>query len=98
MAELAEVSDQSFDAEVLQPDKPVVVDFWAEWCGPCRQIKPIIAELAGRYADRVKVVTIDVDANPGTAGKFGVRAIPTVLERSSRRLSSNSTRAKSTTP
>ena len=79
MAELAEVNDQSFDAEVLQSEKPVVVDFWAEWCAPCRQIKPIIKELAEKYADRVKVVTVDVDANPGTAGKFGVRAIPTIL-------------------
>ena len=79
MAELAEVNDQNFDAEVLQSDKPVVVDFWAEWCAPCRQIKPIIKELADQYADRVKVVTLDVDSNPGTAGKFGVRAIPTIL-------------------
>ena len=79
MAELAEVNDQNFDAEVLQSAKPVVVDFWAEWCAPCRQIKPIIKQLAEDYADRVKVVTMDVDSNPGTAGKFGVRAIPTVL-------------------
>ena len=79
MAELAEVNDQNFVAEVLQSDKPVVVDFWAEWCAPCRQIKPIIKELAQEYADRVKVVTLDVDSNPGTAGKFGVRAIPTIL-------------------
>ncbi len=79
MAEMAEVNDQNFDAEVLQSDKPVVVDFWAEWCAPCKQIKPIIKQLAEQYADRVKVVMLDVDSNPGTAGKFSVRAIPTIL-------------------
>jgi thioredoxin 1 len=64
---------------VLHSDKPVVVDFWAEWCGPCRQIAPIIKELAGRYGDQVKIVKMDVDANPATPGRFGIRAIPTIL-------------------
>ena len=79
MADVADVNDQSFEAQVLRSDKPVVVDFWAEWCAPCRQIAPIIKDLAARYGDQVKVVKLDVDANPNTAGKFGVRSIPTVL-------------------
>ena len=79
MADVAEVNDQDFEAQVLRSDKPVVVDFWAEWCAPCRQIAPIIKDLAARYGDQVKVVKLDVDANPNTAGKFGVRSIPTVL-------------------
>ena len=79
MAELADVSDQTFDAEVLQSDKPAIVDFWAEWCAPCRQISPIIHDLAGTYGDRIKVVKMNIDDNPNTPGKYGVRAIPTVL-------------------
>ncbi len=79
MAELADVSDQNFDAEVLQSDKPAIVDFWAEWCAPCRQISPIIHDLAGTYGDRIKVVKMNIDDNPNTPGKYGVRAIPTVL-------------------
>ena len=76
---VAEVTDQSFDTEILKADKPAVVDFWAEWCGPCRAIAPIIKELEVRYGDRVRVAKVDVDANPGIAGRFGIRAIPTVL-------------------
>ena len=79
MADIAEVTDQTFEAEVLQSDSPVVVDFWAEWCAPCRQIAPIIGALAEEYADRVKVVKINIDESPQTPGKYGVRAIPTVL-------------------
>ncbi len=79
MAEIAEVTDQSFESEVLQSDVPAVVDFWAEWCAPCRQIAPIIQELAGTYGDRVKIVKMNVDESPETPGKYGVRAIPTVL-------------------
>ena len=79
MAESAEVTDQSFESEVLQSDVPAVVDFWAEWCAPCRQIAPIIQELAGTYGDRVKIVKMNVDESPETPGKYGVRAIPTVL-------------------
>jgi len=79
MADVADVNDQNFEAEVLRGDKPVVVDFWAEWCAPCRQIAPIIKDLAARYGDQVKVVKVDVDSNPRTAGQFGVRSIPTVL-------------------
>jgi thioredoxin 1 len=79
MAEVVDVNDKNFDAEVLQAGVPAVVDFWAEWCAPCRQIAPIIKELAGKYGGRVKIVKLDVDANPNTAGRYGVRSIPTVL-------------------
>ena len=79
MAEIAEVTDQDFDGEVLQSDIPVVVDFWAEWCAPCRAIAPIIGELAGEYGDRVKIVKMNVDESPQTPGRYGVRAIPTIL-------------------
>ena len=79
MAEIAEVNDQNFEAEVLQSETPVVVDFWAEWCAPCRQIAPIIGALAEEYGDKVKIFKMNVDDSPQTPGKYGVRAIPTVL-------------------
>jgi thioredoxin 1 len=79
MADVLEITDQTFDAEVLQSDKPTIIDFWAEWCAPCRQIAPIIKELATEYGDKVKVVKLDIDSNPSTPGQFGVRAIPTIL-------------------
>ena len=79
MADVIEVTDQTFEAEVLRSDKPTVIDFWAEWCGPCRQIAPIIKELAARYGDQVKIVKMDVDESPATPGRYGVRAIPTIL-------------------
>ncbi len=77
--EVGEVSDQTFEAEVLESDKPAIIDFWAEWCGPCRAIAPIIKDLAAEYGDRVKVVKMDIDANPSTPGQYRVRSIPTVL-------------------
>ena len=79
MAEIVDVDDQTFQAEVLDSDKPAIIDFWAEWCAPCRAIAPIIKELAAEYGDQVKIVKMDIDANPNTPGHYGVRAIPTVL-------------------
>ncbi len=79
MAEVAEVTDQTFEAEVLKSEKPAVIDFWAEWCAPCRQISPIFKDLAERYGDRVNIVKMDIEANPNTPAQYGVRAIPTIL-------------------
>jgi len=79
MADILELSDSTFETEVLKSDRPVVVDFWAEWCGPCRQIAPIIKQLATEYGDRVKITKLNVDEAPQSAGNFGVRSIPTVL-------------------
>jgi thioredoxin 1 len=74
-----EITDQNFEQEVLKSDVPVVIDFWAIWCGPCRLIAPIMDELAEEYAGRVKIGKLDVDVNQQTAIKYGVRSIPTVL-------------------
>ena len=73
-----EVTDATFEADVLQSDKPVVVDFWAEWCGPCRMVAPEIEKLAEKYAGSVEVRKLDVDANPQTAMRYGIMSIPTV--------------------
>jgi thioredoxin 1 len=73
------VSDQTFPAEVLQSSKPVLVDYWAEWCGPCRVIGPLVEKSAAEYADRVTVVKLNVDENPVTPTRYGVRGIPTLM-------------------
>ena len=73
------VSDDSFDADVLNSGKAVLVDFWAPWCGPCKAIGPIIEELASTYGDQVKFTKCNVDDNPVTPGKYGIRAIPTLI-------------------
>jgi thioredoxin 1 len=76
---IVHITDESFDAEVLKADKPVLVDYWAEWCGPCRMIAPILDEIAGEYADRVKVCKLNVDENQNTPPKYGIRGIPTLM-------------------
>jgi thioredoxin 1 len=74
-----EVTDSNFEEVVINSDKPVIVDFWAEWCGPCRMIGPIVKEISEEYAGKALVGKVDVDSNPQTQAKFGIRNIPTVL-------------------
>ncbi len=74
-----EVNDANFEEMVLQSDKPVLVDFWAEWCGPCRMVAPVVEELSQDYEGKLLVTKVDVDSNPETAMKFGIRNIPTIL-------------------
>ena len=78
-ANITTLTDDNFEDEVLDSDKPVLVDFWATWCGPCRQIAPIVEDLADEFEGRAKVGKVDVDDNPQTAQQFGVRSIPTLL-------------------
>lgn len=74
-----ELTDANFDEIVLKSDKPVLVDFWAEWCGPCRIIAPFVKEISEEYSDKAIVGKVDVDSNPGISAKFGIRNIPTLL-------------------
>lgn len=76
---IVHTSDDGFEADVLGADKPVLVDYWAEWCGPCKMIAPILSEVADEYAGKIKICKVDVDSNPETAAKFNVRGIPTLL-------------------
>lgn len=73
------LTDENFEAEALKSDKPVLVDFWAEWCGPCKMIAPAIVELASEYEGKAKIAKLDVDSNQITAGKFNIRSIPTLM-------------------
>ena len=79
MAGLLEISDATFEAEVLKSDVPVLIDFWAPWCGPCRAIAPVVEELALENAGRLKVVKLNVDDNPQTPARYGVRGIPNLI-------------------
>ena len=74
-----DVNEENFDSVVINSDKPVLVDFWAEWCGPCKMIAPVLVELADEYGEKLKVCKMDVDANPDTAPKYGIRGIPTLI-------------------
>ncbi len=76
---LIHVTDVEFESQVLKADKPVLVDFWASWCGPCLAIAPVVEELAGEYDGKVVVAKMDVDKSPSTPGKYGIRAIPTLI-------------------
>ena len=78
MSKAVELTDANFD-EILKTDQPVLVDFWAEWCGPCKMIGPVVEELAGDYEGKAVIGKVDVDANPGISVKFGIRSIPTLL-------------------
>ena len=73
------VTDDSFEEDVLQAPGPVLVDFWAEWCGPCKQIAPALEDVARRYQDKVQVVKVNIDENPSTPSRYGVRGIPTIM-------------------
>ena len=79
MGNVKEISDTDFAAEVLQSSQPVLVDFWAPWCGPCRMIAPIVEQLAGENADTIKVAKVNVDDSPSTAASYGVSSIPTLM-------------------
>ncbi len=79
MAKPQPVTDADFTEEVLNSDLPVLVDFWADWCGPCKMVAPVVEELANDYDGRLKVMKVDVDSSPLTAGNYGIRSIPTLL-------------------
>ncbi|MDZ4180596.1 MAG: thioredoxin [Coriobacteriia bacterium] len=79
MGEMLQVTDAGFDADVVGSDKPVVLDFWAPWCGPCRMMEPVLKEIAEEYGDKLTVAKLNVDENPATATKYDILSIPTLL-------------------
>jgi len=76
---IVHVTDDSFESEVLQSSEPVLVDYWAEWCGPCKMIAPVLDEIAGEYDGRVKIAKLNIDDNPNTPPRYGIRGIPTLM-------------------
>jgi len=76
---IVHVTDDTFEAEILKADGPVLVDYWADWCGPCKMIAPILDEISDEYGDRLKVAKLNIDENPGTPPKYGIRGIPTLM-------------------
>ena len=79
MADPIDISDDTFQSEVIESDVPVLVDFWADWCGPCKMVAPVVKDLAGEFDGKVKIAKMDVDTNPQTPMQYGVRSIPTLL-------------------
>ncbi|MEA3376304.1 MAG: thioredoxin [Chloroflexota bacterium] len=79
MADFLEVTDSSFESEVLQADKPTLVDFWAEWCGPCKMVAPVVEEIAAEYDGKLQVAKMDVDGNRETPASYGIQGIPTLI-------------------
>ena len=76
---IVHVSDEAFESDVLNADQPVLVDYWAEWCGPCKMIAPVLEEIAEEYAGKVKIAKLNIDENPATPPKYGIRGIPTLM-------------------
>ncbi len=76
---IAHVTDDSFESDVLKSNEPVLVDYWAEWCGPCKMIAPVLDEIAGEYAGKIKVAKLNIDDNPNTPPRYGIRGIPTLM-------------------
>ena len=79
MADIMEVTDSTFETEVLQADDPMLVDFWAEWCGPCKMVAPVVEEIAAEYSEKLQVAKMDVDSNRDTPAQYGIQGIPTLI-------------------